>query len=168
MRFRNVKPRDDRQTGNSRTSLLGRSVRSRLFAAMDMGRPFNMPDLAYPDPANMPQPQEREEKSPGVRQNASGPWEEEVGKEVDWELQPERPVPPMTDVLPPRIEPRDDRVGGVDYIDPGLSPPVRTYDVTGTNTSRDLNVSSPTAANCARVLSELLTDLQRNDLLRRV
>jgi len=137
---------------------------------MDMGRPFALPDLPDARPSLI-LPEGVDAASPPLdarerRRQATGQLREEGS--INWKLEPEVPVPPMSDNLPPRREPEDARAGGTDHLALAETPPPRTYDVTGANTSRDLNVTSPTAANVAQVLSELLTDLQNNEIVRRV
>jgi len=170
MRFRNVPNPSGASSGNGRTALLGRITRSRVFVAMDMGRPFVLPDLPDTRPTLIT-PEGVDSTGPSLdvrerRAQQAGQLREKGS--VNWELEPEVPVPPMSDNLPPRREPVDARLGGVDRVAIGAGAPSRTYDVTGANISRDLNVTSPTAANVAQVLSELLTDLQSNDIVRRI
>lgn len=166
MRFRNVPPPAGQSAGNGRANLLGRQVRSRVFVPLDAGPLFQMPDLpdARPtlvlDEKETRQLERLEEMQEGLAAVSVGP--------VEWDSNPPVPVPPMTDTLPPRREPQDARVGGVDHVAGAATPPTRTFDVNGSTTSHDLNVSSPTVANCAQVLSALLTDLQTQELVRRV
>ncbi len=170
MRFRNVPNPNGDSSGNGRTTLLGRITRSRVFVAMDTGRPFDLPDLPDARPTlitdegvdSVGPPLDSRER----RAQAMGVVREEGS--VNWKMEPEVPVPSMSDNLPPRREPVDGRRGGVDHVAIGAGVPSRTYDVTGANTSRDLNVTSPTATNVAQVLSELLTDLQNNGIIRKV
>jgi len=153
MRFRNIKPRSS-VTGNVRTSLLGRDVRSRLFVPLDSGPLFAVPDLG--------------EKPNVLRVVGEDGKEEPVIQPdpVQWEL--EDPVPALHDALPPIGSPVDVRPGGTDRPESLKIPPARRFTVTGSTTSHALNVTGATAANCAQVLSALIQDLQRRNLVTRV
>lgn len=169
MRFRNVPPPAGQSAGNGRANLLGRQVRSRVFVPLDAGPLFRMPDLPDARPTLIVDGKlDRGPDDLGQMREERGEPLAEGSRAVEWDSNPLVPVPPMTDTLPPRREPQDARVGGVDHVAGSANPPTRTFDVTGSTNTRDLNVSSPTAANCAQVLSALLTDLQTQKLVRRV
>lgn len=155
MRFRNIKPKVKTVSGNLRTALTSRDVRSRLFAPMDSGPLFKTPDLG-PMPSIL---RVEDEDGNEVPIQSRGP--------VEWDLEP--PVQPLTDASPPAEEgPLDAQLGGADNPTLEAKPPIRQYTVVYNDevldtppVSRSLDTSSPTANNCAQVLSALLLDLQR-------
>ena len=165
MRFRNVKPRDGRATGNGRAPLLGRHVRSRLFVAMDLGRQFTMPDLPdRPHPLITPE----DDPSQPSQTRERGQFADRQQRDVSWKMDPPDPLPPILDTIVEARHPLDARAGGVDEVVGMRSVTPQNYTVTGTTVSTSLNVTSPTAANCAQVLSSLLAELQKRGTVRKI
>lgn len=160
MRFRSTPSQGSEFGGNKHPTLLGRSVRSRLFVPMDNAQLFQQAPLG--------------DKFPTLRtvgdkgQVVDTPTQPRDDNVAEWEMHPEDPIPAMTDTRPPENFPMDVRIGGVDRPPTEDIAPARRYTVTGTTTTRSLNVTSPTAANCAQVLSALLTDLQPRRIVSKV
>lgn len=155
MRFRNTPSQGNDFAGNKRPALLGRGVRSRLFVPMDNAKLFEPAPLG--------------EKYPNLRtigddgQAVDTPVQPRNEDVAEWDL-PE-PIPAMPDTRPPENFPMDVRVGGVDRPAASAITPASRYTVTGAAATRSLNVTVPTAANCAQVLSDLLTDLQARGIV---
>lgn len=158
MRYRNVQSQGNDFGGNKRPALLGRDVRSRLFVPMDNARLFEQAPLG--------------DKYPTLRttgesgESVDMPTQPRSEDTVEWELP--RPIASMPDTRPPDNEPMDVRIGGKDRPDLAAARSRSTYTVTGTSTTRALNVTSPTAANVAQALNALLADLQVRGILTKV
>jgi hypothetical protein len=158
MRFRNIKTEGGDFAGNKRPALLGRHVRSRLFVPMDNAKMFEQAPLG--------------EKFPNLRtvgddgEVVDTPLRPQGPEIAEWDL-PE-PLPAMPDTRPPENHPMDVRVGGTDRPDASSIAATGRYTVTGTTVSRALNVTAPTAANCAQVLNALLSDLRSRGIVNKV
>lgn len=158
MRFRNTESLGNAFGGNKRPALQGRDVRSRLFVPMDNAKLFEQAPLgdAYPTLRTVGEDGEPVD-------TPTQPRNEDV---AEWVLP--RPIPPMPDTRPPDNEPQDVRVGGKDRPDLSAGRSRKKYTVTGTTTTRALNVTSPTAANVAQAFSALLADLQERGIVTKV
>jgi hypothetical protein len=149
MRFRNTKQEGGEFAGNKRPALLGHNAR-RLFVPMDSARLFEQAPLG--------------DKFPTLRtvgddgQIVDTPIQPRNAEVAQWEL-PENTIA-ATDTIPPENEPEDVRIGGVNRPSTTDRLPANRYTVTGSTISRSLDVTAPTAANCAQVLSALLGDLE--------
>lgn len=166
MRYREVQT--DKNLSNRRTPMVNRDGRSHLFVAMEGGPLFAVPDLdstPYIPMLIRPGDEAPAEGDDPIDARA-GLSDQMVAPEKDPERGPVRTLP--EDSVPPVRPPLDARVGSPDHAGTEGSVPPRRYDVTGTTTTRSLNVTSPTVANCARVLSAVLEDLQERGLLTRV
>jgi len=157
MRFRNQPSQGHDFAGNKRPALLGRDVRSRLFVAMDSARLFEQAPLR--------------DKYPNLRtigdkgQVVDTPIQPRDDMAAEWELP--TPVVPIPDTRPPENTPMDVREGGKDRLALTKIPQKSQYTVTGTTTTRALDVTTPTAANCAQALNALLSDLQTRGIVTR-
>lgn len=159
MRYRNQPVRGQDFAGNKHPAFLGRHVRSRLFVEMDKGRLFRQAPLG--------------DKYPNLRtigdkgQVVDTPTQPLNDMAAEWESDPIDPIPALPDTRPPENFPMDVREGGVDRPIARKIDPASRYTVTGTAATRSLNVSAPTAANCAQALSALLSDLQVRGIVTR-
>lgn len=160
MRFRNIPSKGNDFAGNKHPAFLGRHVRSRLFVEMDKGRLFRQVPLG--------------DKYPNLRtigdkgQVVDTPIQPRNEDVAEWDADPIDPIPSMPDTRPPENFPMDVREGGVDRPAVGKIDPASRYTITGTTTTRSLNVSVPTAANVAQALSALLADLQARGIVTKV
>jgi hypothetical protein len=145
MRYRNIKPLPTKKGRmNLRTSAIGRDARARLFNPSELAAPFE-PNM---DRAVAPTLVVGEE----MFQHESS--------QLEWEQEP--PIKLVPDVLPVDVLAQDRRRGGQDELENmGPAPIRRLYTADADTVSRELDVSSPTAANVAQVLNALLADMSR-------
>ncbi len=151
MRYRNIEPLSVRKgRRNLRTSAIGRETRVRLFSPSELTAPFE-PDMRR---AAVPTLIVGEETF--QHESVQSGWEQD------------KPTHQMPDLLPVNELAQDRRRGGRDeYAAEGPSSVRRGYTSDADTVSRDLDVSSPTTANLARVLNALLGDMSRESIVVR-
>lgn len=151
MRYRNLEPLAVRKgRGNLRTSAIGQDTRSKLLRSRESAALFEA-DMSR---ATTPVVTDGEETFP-----------HESARE---DREAAGPRAKLQDLAPVNIPAQDGRPGGRDaYRGGGGAPRVRLYSSDSDTVSRELDVSSPTAANVAQVLNALLSDMARESVVVR-